>query len=279
MNGMTGEQKHNISDLLHRLNSPDAGAAWAAFIDRYSPLIMKVLSQFEYGQDRGNECFLYVCEKLCDRQFQRLQKFNTAGTASFRNWLATVVFNLCVDWHRKEFGRARVLPAISVLPAFDQLVYRYRYELGMDREACYQTIKADFPELSSKQFSGSLQRIHSLLTPRQRWQLSVPNRRRSSAGPDLSNARMEQVEDPGAGPDSLAQTEEEVASLQAALSRLTTDQRLLLYLRFQEGLTFGKIAQLEHLGDAHRARRHIQAALDALFIQFQRVHSGRKRQN
>ena len=276
---MAGEQKQNISDLLHRLNSPAAGAAWAAFIDRYSAMIMKVLSQFEYGQHRGNECFLYVCEKLCDQQFQRLQKFNTAGPASFRNWLATVVFNLCVDWHRKEFGRATVLPAIAALPAFDQLVYRYRYELGMDLEACYQTIKADFPELSNDQFSGSLQRIHSLLTPRQRWQLSVRNRGPSSARPDLSSARMDQIKDPGASPDFLAQTEEEVASLQAALSRLTTDQRLLLHLRFQEGLTFRKIAQLEQLGGPHRARRHIQAALDALYIQFQRVFSEQKRQN
>jgi hypothetical protein len=28
-----------IEDLLHRLNSTDAGTAWAMFVDRYSPLI------------------------------------------------------------------------------------------------------------------------------------------------------------------------------------------------------------------------------------------------
>ena len=55
---MTGEQKHNISDLLQRLNSTDASAAWAVFIDLFSALIMKTVSQFDYRQDRSNECFL-----------------------------------------------------------------------------------------------------------------------------------------------------------------------------------------------------------------------------
>jgi len=90
---------------------------------------------------------------------------------------------------------------------------------------------------------------------------------------------MGQIADPGPTPDSLAQTEEEVASLKMALSRLKADQQLLLHLRFQEGLTFRRIAQVEHLGDAHRARRHIQAALDALYIQLQKTNIGQKRQN
>ena len=98
---MTGEQKHNISGLLYRLNSADAGSAWAEFIDRFAPLLMSVVCQFEYGQERSNECFLYVCEELCDQQFHRLKKFKSAGKASFDTWLGTVAINLCIDWHRK----------------------------------------------------------------------------------------------------------------------------------------------------------------------------------
>ena len=130
----------SIAALLHRLNAADAGSAWAEFIDRYSALIMKTVTHFEYEQDRSNECFLYVCEKLCDHHFRRLNKFNTSGSAKFRNWLSTVVFNLCVDWHRKKFGRATVLPAISVLPALDQLVFQHYYKLGLSQESCYQSI-------------------------------------------------------------------------------------------------------------------------------------------
>lgn len=153
---MTQEQRHDISDLLQRLNSPEAGAAWVDLVNRFAHLIMKTASQFEYRQDRSSACFLYVCEKLCDQQFRRLQKYNTAGAAKFHNWLSTVVFNLCVDWHRKEFGRA------IVLPAFDQMVYRYSYEMGMGQDACYQAIKPDFPELTAP-FAEATIRLNMLL--------------------------------------------------------------------------------------------------------------------
>ncbi len=272
------QSESSISGLLHRLNSADAGSAWAEFIDRYSGLMMKTVTQFDYEQHRGNECFLFVCEKPCDQQFRRLQKFNTAGSASFRNWLSTVVFNLCVDWHRREFGRASILPAISALPALDRLVYRHCYELDMDQQSCYQAIRSDFPGLGREQVTASLARIHSLLTPHQRWKLSMRKRAQGNSLSGQTGIGAEQIPDPGPGPETLAQNEEKAAWLQTALSRLSTDQRLLLQLRFQEGLTFGKIAKLENLGDAHRARRHVQAALDALYIQLQKPGSGQTRQ-
>ena len=77
------------------------GLAWAEFIEHFAPLLMNVVCQFEYGQERSNECFLYVCEELCDQQFHRLKKFKSAGKASFDTWLGTVAINLCIDWHRK----------------------------------------------------------------------------------------------------------------------------------------------------------------------------------
>ena len=48
------------------------------------------------------------------------------------------------------------------------------------------------------------------------------------------------------------------------LDRLPAQQRLLLLLRYEQGLTLRKIAELLNLGDPFRARREIEAALDAL---------------
>lgn len=274
-----GHQNQAIKDLLRRLNSADAGPAWAEFIDCYATLVMRTASQFEYEQKGSNECFLYVCEKLYEQQFRRLLKFNTEGAASFSNWLSTVVFNLCVDWHRSEYGRATVLPAITALPAFDQSVYRCCYEQGMTADACYEIIRPDFPGLTQDQISASLGRIHSLLTPRQRWRLNVRIRGRNSIRKGASEVRLENIPDTAPTPEFRAQSEEEAASLKAALSKLTGDQQLLLRLRFQEGLTFERIARLEHLGNPHRARRHIQAALDALYIQLKKRKISQERQN
>ena len=137
------DDKRATADLLRRLSSADAGPAWVEFLEHYASLIMSVASQFEYEQDRINECFLYACEQLNDDGFRRLLKFNTAGKAQFHTWLGAVVFNLCVDWHRREYGRATLLPAIAALPAFDQSVYRMVIEQGMDKEASYQALRAD----------------------------------------------------------------------------------------------------------------------------------------
>lgn len=275
-NSTNSNSENIIADLIKRLSSVDAGPAWVEFLDRYAQLIMNTANQFEYQQDRIDECFLYVCEQLYGNGFRRLLKFNTGGTAKFRTWLGTVIFNLCVDWHRKEFGRATLLPAISALPAFDQSVYHLAIEQGMSKEASFQTLRADFPDLSRELVANALSRIYSLLTPRQRWQISVYNRRKQPWG-DPVQGRVERLPDPGSDPETEAKARQELEALHNAISHLPAEQRLLLQLRFQEGLSLKKIAQLKHLGDTNRAWRHIQAAINALFDHINNKDSAEKR--
>ena len=255
------------ADLLHRLSSADAGPAWVEFLDRYSALIIQTASQFEYRQDRSSECFLYVCEQLNEDGFRRLLKFNTKRKAKFKTWLGTVVFNLCVDWHRREFGRATLLPAISALPAFDRAVYRMVIEQGMNKEASFQMLRADFPDLTRELVESAVIRVYSLLTPRQRWNVTIRNRRGQLARGRFSEDSVQHLPDPGTGPEAQAQIQQDIETLQDAMVLLPARQRLLLRLRFQEGLSLRKIAELTQLGDTNRAWRHIQAALKALFEQ------------
>jgi len=251
-------------------------------MDQFAPLIINTTRQFEYEQDRINECFMFVSEKLCEDGFQRLLKFNTGGKASFHTWLVTVVYNLCVDWHRKEFGRATLLPAISALPAFDQMVFRYSFKQAMDREACFETLKADFPGLTRQQFSEAIGRVHAVLTPRQRWQISVKNKSRNRTGDttwSLKPTDVSQLSDQDQNPEVLAQSQQDGQLLQEALSQLPPDQRLLLMLRYQEGLTLKKIAEITRLGDPYRARRQIDTALDMLSGLFSKARFQKLRKN
>lgn len=273
------DDKRATADLLRRLSSADAGPAWVEFLEHYASLIMSVASQFEYEQDRINDCFLYACEQLNDNGFRRLLKFDTTGKASFRTWLGSVVFNLCVDWHRREYGRATLLPAISALPAFDQSVYRMVIEQGMDKETCFQSLRADFPDLTRELIARAVARVWSLLTPRQRWQISVRSRGRKQAHGSSSREGLEWLPDPAMGPDREARKRQELEFLQDAMSRLPAEQRLLLRLRFQEGLTLKKIAQLKYRGDVNLTWRQIQAAMKALFQLFPQAGSAVKRKN
>ena len=253
-----------MKKLLLGLNSADAGPAWAKFIDRFAPLIMKTARQFDYEQDRSSECFLHVCEKLCDNGFRRLLRFDPNGSATFHTWLGAVTFNLCVDWHRKEFGRVSLLPAISALPAFDQAVFRYRYERGMTIETCFHLLTEAFPDLTRQQLSDAISRVHTVLTPRQRWKMSLRVRDKPSSPGSDKTTDAAKLPASAPGPESEAQQQQERALLEQAMTLLPADQRLLLRLRFHQGLTLKEVARLTQLGDSFRARRHIQAALGAL---------------
>jgi len=256
---MSVENK-NASNLLHRLSSADPGPAWAEFLDQFNGLIMATIIQFEHDTDRRDDCFLHVCEKLCDHECRRLLSFNPTGDASFSHWLSTVVFNLCVDWHRAEYGRATVIPAIAALPAFDRTVYRMCHEQGQSRDECVQSLKADFPELTVEGVANSLQRIHRLLTPRQRWQIGVRGHRRLGTQPGSSFSAF----DSGAEPETNAADDEELLALQTGMGQISPKYRLLLHLRYQEGLTFQQIAAIGDYGNARRARRQVKRALDQL---------------
>ena len=273
------QSDESVAQLLHRLGSHDAGAAWLEFLDLYAPLIMYTASQFEYEQSRINECFIYACEQLNDNGFRRLLKFNTGGQARFRTWLGSVVFNLCADWHRREYGRVTLLPAISALPAFDQAVYRLVIEQGMNREACFQYLRADFPDLTRDLVTRAVARIYELLTPRQRWQICVRNRGRRQGWSEFGQEFIEELPDPAMGPELEAQRHQEIEALQVALSRLPAEQRLLLRLRFQQGLKLRKIAQLQCNGDTNVAWRRIQAAMRALSKQMKGAIFADQRKN
>jgi RNA polymerase sigma factor (sigma-70 family) len=109
--------------------------------------------------------------------------------------------------------------------------------------------------------------LFASLTPQQRWQLSVrppvlqpvPLGSESRDDDPVSRAAT-----PGPGPDDLAAEEQERQRLLAALVQLPAGQRLLLRLRYEQGLTLAEVARLTGQPDPFRANRQIQAAVDAL---------------
>jgi RNA polymerase sigma factor (sigma-70 family) len=256
-----------VEDLLEQLSSHQPEPAWNEFLKRFSPLIFRVAHRYEHDEERVSDCFLFVCGQLSDNAFRRLRSFRPDRPARFRTWLTSVVTNLCVDWRRKLHGRYRPTAAIARLPELDQIIYRFIYIRGMTRQQCLRVLEPRFPDLTDPQLSDINARLFSLLTSSQRWQMGARTRGSISldeaSTPDEDDAPI-QPEDPGPGPDTLAQAEQERSLLETGMARLPPRQRLLLRLRFQQDLTLEEVARLTRIPDPYRANREIQAALAAL---------------
>jgi RNA polymerase sigma factor (sigma-70 family) len=270
-----------VTALLERLSSGGGDAAWNEFLAGYSAVIVHVIRRCGVASHRVDECFLHICEALSESESRRLRSFRPDGPASFKTWLMAVVANLCIDWKRREQGRVRSLPSVSRLPELDRQVYRCIFEHRMTRTQCFLSLSPRFPELTEGGLAEINARLFQLLTPQQRWQLTVrtPTRApvmRSCSTEDTDELR--QVAQPGPGPDELAEEAQEQDRLQQALASLPAEQRLLLRLRYQQGLSLAEIARLTGQPDPFCVNRRVRAALDALAkaVGGQSARAGRK---
>jgi RNA polymerase sigma factor (sigma-70 family) len=245
-----------FKDLIDRLSSAaGVDAAWREFLARYSPLIHLAIRRHHVDQEDAAEAYVYVCGALSDDGFRRLRSFKPDGPARFTTWLTAVASNLCIDWRRKQSGRPRPLRCISGLPPLDQWVYRCIYEKRMSRRQCAEFLAPRFPGLDEATVAAINARLFNLLAPHQRWELTLRGRAR---------ACDEHITAKEPGPEVTAEETQTRERVQQALMQLPAGQRLLLRLRYEQGLTLAEIARLTQQPDVFRTNRQLQSALRAL---------------
>ena len=255
-----------INEMLKQLRSREPQQAWALFLQDYGSLILQIVRRFEQNADHVSDCFQFVCEQISKGRFRRLRKFKAAGSAKFATWLRAVVRNLCLDWHRKQFGRRRIFRSISLLSDLDQEIFRELYERGATERDVLVSLTPRFPHLTADLVSEAIERINKELTKNQRWLLGA----RSALAPRLHRPELEdtdratEIADPRPNPETQAIMEEKRTIVNRALGRLPTRERLLMRLRFEEELTLEQIATLLDLGNAQRVDRHIKEVLSRL---------------
>ena len=255
--------RQQLETLLRDLYSSSPQDAWAEFLEEYANPIYQVIRHFESDPDHAADCFQFVCEQLIDNRSKRLRKFKGEGPATFTTWLRAIVRNLCVDWHRKRFGRHRPFSSVSQLPLFDQQVFKMIYERAVSPEECVAALASQFPNTTIEQISESRERIESVLSSNQRWLLAqrIANR---NGNAEHSDGLLGNIEDLKADPEAQAIANERKRKLERAMKSLTPNERLLIRLRFEEGVTLEKTASLLGLGNAQRADRQIKEILTRL---------------
>jgi RNA polymerase sigma factor (sigma-70 family) len=220
--------KEIIVEVLEQLRSGEPQQAWTQFMQEYSALIFHVVRHFEHNHDDTADCFQFVCERLSEKNFRRLNKFKVDGPAKFTTWLRAVVRNLCLDWQRRKFGRTRVFESISHLSAFDQEVFRCIYERGSPIEEAFLQLGASFPGITKGQLEESMERIDPALTTKQRWLLSARSIQRSASTVDQSDGLSVAIPDAQPNPEVQTLLAEKRAALAKALMQLSKGQRLLV---------------------------------------------------
>ena len=260
--------RHPLETFLRDLYSANPQEAWAEFLDEYAAVIYQVVRHFESDPDNAADCFQHVCEKLIENRSQRLRKFKGDGAARFTTWLRAVVRNLCIDWHRKQFGRQRPFNSISRLPPFDQEVFRVVYERALPPDECLASLASTFPNATVTRINESRERIEGLLTTNQRWLLTKRaaqmNGNAAASNSEADDWVRDLPDSQQIDPEKQAIKNERRKQLIRAMTKLSPNDRLLLRLRFEEGVTLDKAAELLCLGNAQRADRQLKEILSQL---------------
>lgn len=257
-------QSWSSEKLLRKLGSSSAGVAWTEFLRRFTPVMISVIRQFQHEEQRIHDCYLFVCEKLVDNRFRRLRAWRRQDNYRFSTWLRAIVSNLCIDWHRAEYGRLRPFRTLSDLTELEHRIYRLRFERNQSLRECLETIVVDYPRMTELELAGIIRQINRTLTPRQHWIIST--RKRVTVSIDDTEGRREAsvTGSNGDSPEESASREEEETRLEAAMQQLPAMQRLVLRLRFQQGLTLREVARASGLKDEFKARYQVHLALDHL---------------
>ena len=258
---------NRLEELLKNLMSSNSSEAWEQFLSEYSAHIYQVIRRFESDPDNTGDCFQFVCERLIENQSRRLRKFKGDGQATFITWLRAVVRNICIDWHRKQFGRHREFKSISRLSDFDREVFRLTYQHAVPAEQSLVELAITFPGITEKEIGESRVRIENSLTVNQRWLLSNRSQKRKATEPngfEHAEDPLTEVVDVSSNPESQLIEQQQKDKLAKAMARLAPKERLLIRLRYEEDLTLAEVGKLLDIGNAQRTDRQLKEVLERL---------------
>ncbi len=227
----------------------DPKAAWDRLVDDYSDLILSVIARYTRDFDTRMDAYLYVLEELKAQDFRRLRHYNEAAgprPCSFATWLKLVVRNLYFDWFRHEHGRKSLPKEIQKLGALEQRAFKLVHWEGYSAHEAFHILKSELPDLRYERFIQRLADVEGKLTAinrakirrdieRARGPLSLDM---DEEGPPLEARAEVEV----STPEDDAALAERREALWRLIQDLEAEDRLLVRLRFFEGLTAKQIA-------------------------------------
>ena len=253
----------DLTDLFDR----DPQAAWDRLLEDYSDLILGVIARYTRDSDCRMDAYLYVIEQLQAQDFRRLRHYGQGvgfRPCSFVSWLKLVVRNLYFDWFRHQHGRKSLPREVEKLGKLEQRAFKLLYWEGYSAHEAFEVLHSANPSLRFTDFIQKLARVDERLSAINR--TKIRNDFTRSRGP-LS------LDDEREGPPLEAKAEVHVSTpeddvliaerrraLWDLIQGLPDQERLLVRLRFFEGLTAKQIAAATGIGQPAEIYRRIERA-------------------
>jgi RNA polymerase sigma factor (sigma-70 family) len=252
---------HALGELLDR----DPRAAWDRLVAECSDLILGVIARYTRDVDARMDAYLYVLEELKADNFRRLRHYGrgiAVPPCSFATWLKLVVRNLYFDWFRHEHGRKSLPKEIQKLGPVEQRAFKLVYWEGYSAQEAYEVLRGQVGHLRFGDFIQKLVRVEERMSAINRAKIRRDFERARGPlsldaeedGPPLE-ARVE-VRVPT--PEDDAARAERRRALWDLVTGLAPEERLLVRLRFFEGLTAKQIAAKIGVKDPMEIYRRVE---------------------
>ena len=145
----------------------------------------------------------------------------------------------------------------------EQLLFEFVFRRGFSAEEAREELSRRGFELSFAAVEERIGDLRQCLSSRQLWLISSGKTILDSIDGEKEGSYVE-LADPAPDPEVMVALRETHEHVSAALASLTDSDRLLIRLRYEEGLTLHEVARLVGLKDAQTADRHLRDILDGL---------------
>jgi DNA-directed RNA polymerase specialized sigma24 family protein len=241
-------------------------AAWTQFVEEYAPFLLQSARAVERDRDAAADAFVFICERLRERRGARLATFDFDRGGFFETWLRAVAINLARDARRRRLGRFRPFALAHRLPPLEQRIFRLRYEAGVTFEQLAASLRLEFPGLTEARLAEADADVARKISAQQRWTLLTRRPQVESldgtSGPEAGTVKEPVSEEPDPEWQSLAQESHD--RLSAAISRLSAQDRLMVRLHVERGVTLAVLATMFGLPNAQAAHRRVRESLARL---------------
>jgi RNA polymerase sigma factor (sigma-70 family) len=100
----------SLQRLLSASDPGERDRCWAAFLAEFSTLILHTARSLGGERDAVMDRYAFVLDALRADDCRRLGRFAADGSGKFTTWLVAVARRLCVDEHRRRYGRPQGPP-------------------------------------------------------------------------------------------------------------------------------------------------------------------------